>query len=1630
MWRHFSRRFRSRTVGRQHPVHTETAVAVRYPGTAFREVEQFEPRRLLTVPAAPLISLDAFGFGSVTGDISSPGETDVFRYEAPEDAVIRIDQFANGSFLDSFLEVQDENCDFLTANDDGPFGLDSQVILEVAAGDVLHLVAGAFGSSTGAYALTITPIEDDFGDSIFDAGFLFLGDEGFGLTSGVFETEFDSDVLQIVSPLTGTLTIRQDETDGQVDSFLIVRNEFGNVIAFNDDFGESFDSQVTVSVDAGDVLYIEATELFGDTGTYQINVSGDFGDDDFNATPLTFDGGRAFVFGEAQGFDDVDVFSLIAPNDSTVSIDLREDDGFFDAFLTVRNEFGQVIAQNDDADFSTFDSRVVLNVSSGEELFIEATELFGFPGFYTLDVRLAADPQQTLTLDDGDSVSVTDAIAEAFEVDLFQLDVTAAGQVTIDLTGIDDILDPVLRVLDADGFLLFENDDFGESLNSRLEFPVSAGDSLLVEAAGFSSSTGDYELLIGLNAAAPDDFPNSVVDASPLVLDEDGSASVRGDIETAFDVDVFRVDIPDDGVLTIQQTGVEGILDPFLFVLDENGFERDFNDDFGGSLNSQIDLPVQAGETVFIEAAAFSSSTGLYDLQITLGDGATGVPGDDFPNFIGNATPLTLDADGNATLSGVIERAFDVDVVSVVAQRDGILTIRQGSPDGFLDPFLTVFDANGSELAQNDDSGSSLDSELSLPVTAGQTIFIESGAFSDSTGSYILTVLSGDPIVDDFGNSDAAATTLTLGPDDAVQQFGSIEVFGDRDVFAVEFPADGTVSVAVTADDDFFLDSLVRIRNASGDQIAFDDDGGLGLNSLARVPVSAGDTIFIDVGTFADASTGTYSLDVMLDQGLVITDDFVNTIAGATAGSPQNLTVSGPAVSQPGSIELPGDVDVFRVDIDAGVANDSALQIRQTAQGLNTFGFTLDTFVRVFNSDGDQIAFNDDDGLSLNSEVSVTVSGGDTIFVQAGAFGQSSGGYNLDLTLIADDFSDTIEQVDANPQLLTTLSGSIERSGDVDVFQLDPSLSGRIEIRQRGTGLDPADSLLQIFRRVGNDGSVEFVTLNDDSEGTLDSRVLIDVKANETYFVFASAFGLTTGDYQLEVSSLTADDVGDTFASGTVLDIAGVDVVTQQAEINFVGDIDIFEFTSDRDGSATIEVASTGSGFDGSVSVFREEDEALVRIASEEGNGSGADLVDSFDLTAGTTYFVRIDGLGTVGTYDVTLTPNDQPLASDGKIPEEVFESVAERLRELFASGADFDALVDGAVEEFLAAMGGDLGGDEFFVFVADPVDFVLADSQSRRVGFTADQGRVNEVQGARLSQDAPVEVLILPTTDRQFPVQLQGVGSNFQIGGRIVNQAGAINGTLTTSTGEAASGAGTLSKDDGNVALVFDFTDQQQTNQFPQNTASTGTPDRSLASATDADASQFRTVPGDQIALAAESVQALQDLRDAYDGREYGDDTREDLLRWLIDSLKTSDQPSLRSLAESLEDLVDFWRDDRTDDDSDEPRVTGQDVFWSVFGGGVMNHLWELGEQIIEQTADPNAAEPDPVESAPSDEGGNETPRGETQEPDAADAPRETSPEGGEESTDASTAGGPWAEQALIAQADGNEPVWSRRGQ
>ncbi|MGF6425620.1 M10 family metallopeptidase C-terminal domain-containing protein [Bradyrhizobium elkanii] len=140
-------------------------------------------------------------------------------------------------------------------------------------------------------------------------------------------------------------------------------------------------------------------------------------------------------------------------------------------------------------------------------------------------------------------------------------------------------------------------------------------------------------------------------------------------------------------------------------------------------------------------------------------------------------------------------------------------------------------------------------------------------------------------VTDDWIGGTATSVSVSVGG----SATGDIQFNGDRDWFAVTLTAGQHYVVdeyGTATSHGTLTDPYVRLYNASGTQVAFNDDGGVGLDSQLAIVAANSGTYYVAAGGYNDASLGTYTVHVATPAP---TFQVANFAAGAGGWSSDNL---------------------------------------------------------------------------------------------------------------------------------------------------------------------------------------------------------------------------------------------------------------------------------------------------------------------------------------------------------------------------------------------------------------------------------------------------------------------------------------------------------------------------------------------------------------------------------------------------------------------------------------------------------------------------------------------------------------------------------------------------------------------
>jgi hypothetical protein len=702
-----------------------------------------------------------------------------------------------------------------------------------------------------------------------------------------------------------------------------------------------------------------------------------------------------------------------------------------------------------------------------------------------------ASTQATLTN------NVDGEISPAGDGDWFRLQVVQGHRYNLALAGIENAegqaLDPMLSVYDAQGNQLAFNDDANGTLNSALRYSPTQSGEVFVEARAFNAeATGRYRLGVSSEPLPADDVGNDASTNARLA----SGRTVSGAIEYEGDFDWYRLPVRTGNRyrITLAGAGDEGLGDPLLRVIDRDGNELAANDDMEGSLNSQVEYVPTANGDVFVEARGYGDAyAGRYDLSVA----TERLPRDS----VGNSRSTGARLSSGQTVNSALDFPADTDWYRTRLEAgQSYRFILNGAGDNPVgDPMLRLYDANGAELAIDDDGGDGLNSYLEFTAPSTGAYYVEARGFTDdATGGYTLTAHAGDVPGD-------ASTDASLSGDGDYRE-GTLGAAGDRDWYRVDLTEGQGVrlSLASTMTPDALADPMLVLYGPDGVEVARDDDGGEGLNSWIEYQAAAAGPHYVEARGYVDDAEGRYAIGLIAGE------------VGSSPDSAEALSANGdPRTS---AIGVDGDVDWFVIELIEG----RPYRINVESMDPNPLA---DPYLTVYDSQGAQVAADDDGGRGLNAYLNFASPTGGPYFLGVSSFGDTgSGRYQIRVTdtdvpghAYTDELLDPADDARAS---------RIEMPGDLDRYRVSLEAGVSYLIEANGAGDNPlADPFLAVFSEANmyenadpsTPGGAEPVASDDDGGDGLDARLRFRPDATGDFLIQVSGLGGSTGGYEIRI---------------------------------------------------------------------------------------------------------------------------------------------------------------------------------------------------------------------------------------------------------------------------------------------------------------------------------------------------------------------------------------------------------------------------------------------------------------------------------------------------------------------------------
>ena len=525
---------------------------------------------------------------------------------------------------------------------------------------------------------------------------------------------------------------------------------------------------------------------------------------------------------------------------------------------------------------------------------------------YTATVTRDDFPADTTTTGQVDvGGSVTGNIDSVVDIDWFRVDLKKDKRYQIDLEGADTnrgtLTDPLLsRMRNALGNVVTDALDSGIGNNARRIFTAPADGTHYVVASS-NGVTGTYTLsviVLGANGVseADTDFPNNALTSGRV----DVGASATGNVESATDVDRFRVDLEAGKQYQFDLEGAptdRGTLeDPYLSLIDPMGTVLESDNDDGDGVNSQIVYTATATGAHYLRADKSDTETGTYTLSVrditlptlsvadasdaendgeveftvTLSEVAAAVVTATWTATIGTGDTAVA-ADLGTTTTGTVTVAigdtmgtFEVPVVNdATDEGDETFTV---TLSGVSSNAKLPTDPTAKGTIEDDDATLPTLSIADAAATEGSpvsfTVTLSAAAAADVTATWTASIETGDTAVAaDLGSTKTGTVTVAIG--DTMGTFtvatapdSTVEV---NETFTVTLSSPSSnaqlSSTAATAQGTINNDDLatVSVGDAEGDE----DEGvefTLTLSAAAPADVTVDWTASIESGDTASTA--------------------------------------------------------------------------------------------------------------------------------------------------------------------------------------------------------------------------------------------------------------------------------------------------------------------------------------------------------------------------------------------------------------------------------------------------------------------------------------------------------------------------------------------------------------------------------------------------------------------------------------------------------------------------------------------------------------------------------------------------------------------------------------------------------
>ena len=925
-------------------------------------------------------------------------------------------------------------------------------------------------------------------------------------------------------------------------------------------------------------------------------------------------------------------FSAITGN--LLSIIVTSDS--FDPQLVVRSSDGRTLVDSPSLDAGSVsiidlvilvDGDYVIEVSSGDETAFGPFELTlngtivelpePDPDTFTIlttpgDLALEAT-EEVIELAYGTTVNGT--LTEVIPTQQFLFRAEEGDIVSISLSGDFDTL---LTLRNANGLELETDDDGGSSRDSLIEdFVIPATGEYLLDVSSHEHMRLDTPTA-GIYTLQFDGVPAPVIEViPPEPVAVAYGETVEGSLTLSTPYALYTFEASAGDVVTIQ---VDSDFDSLLILQDAAENELIVDDDSGDGQDAFVEeYEIEADGIYTIVVDSYDNNSrqepteGTYSLTLTEGGIPVTQAEPDEPEAEETAeaaadeatdeTTTVQDDDDAATIapgetvSSELTQDMPSQQFTLQASAGDVITI---DLEAEFDAFLFFYDAEGNELASDDDGGAERNARIeSLEIPADGVYTIQADSYGNTrldepeTGTFTLTVTLDDGVplteeqptatpdeTEDDTQTDAAPepTTAPVPPRTGVNpniprgtivdpipiEIGETvsgeltdEVVNQQYLFSAN--AGDVITVDMTGD----FDTYLFVYDMHGVELARNDDGGEDRgSSISELVIPADGEYVVQADSYGNVGLleprgGSYTLTVtQVGEGAPVVQDEPD--AAAQTEEPAAETTETETPEAQAAVEVDDAAAITLGETVSGelteVQPSRQYSFSAVAGDVVTINLeaNYDGFLFLYDSDGDELAFNDDGGDDLNSRIEdfeIPADGDYIIQVDSYANAQlgdpRAGSYTLTLTegttqagepATEDETDDeTVDEpetaeVPGEPIPLeygAVVEGELTEENPQQPYVFSASAGDVVTIDLSAT----FDTYLLLL-----DAEGEEIMADDDSGEGFNARIIIEIPADGAYTIIADSYANAnvdeprTGNYTLslvQTESVSGDEQTD-----------------------------------------------------------------------------------------------------------------------------------------------------------------------------------------------------------------------------------------------------------------------------------------------------------------------------------------------------------------------------------------------------------------------------------------------------------------------------------------------------------------------